>query len=136
MLFLVSAVSQKSDRSTAQAGEPVVPNFPVPPSNTFLSLASWNYCALASVAEIAADPDTLLKGMVKQFPGLPAKLHENYIVAVATAVANDTPGTRYSVITGEQTQLINNETGAVNTLWTRQPLKGDYDKRTIHSTDS
>jgi hypothetical protein len=70
----------------ATAGEPVIPALPVGDCNRFIGVQTMKFAAFAKVADLPDfDPDAAALALLDEFPGLPLRLHEDSIVAVARA---------------------------------------------------
>lgn len=126
MKFLVSVPPTQTTENDkwAGAGEPVIPWFPAPVDNVFLSVDSFKKSPYAEVVERAdLDPDVLAETLKKQYPGLPATLHENYILATATAAHAYPVGTRFQIFITPNTaklKVVGKED--YHLLWEQQPL--------------
>lgn len=111
-------------RDWAPAGEAVIPDFPAPPKNRFLSLVSFKPAPYAVVLDVTFDPDVMAGILKKEYPGLPPDLHDNYILRMCQAAAELPIGTRVRVIVSEeQATLQVVDTDKTIVLWTEQPLK-------------
>ena len=130
MHYLVSLAPEKGADDTvgetyAGNGEPVVPWFPAPVRNMFLSVDSWDFAPYAIVVEGDFDIDAFANRLCEHYPGLPAVMHSNYVLATAMAAAQLPVGTRVRPIITPDTahlQVVNEDT--VLTLWEKQPIKG------------
>lgn len=106
-------------------GEPVIPWFPAPPRNIFLSLVSWNFADYARVAESTFNLDKFVDDLAAQYPGLPRCLHERYVLETATVAGQLPTGTLVRTIVELNTTHIQvHNTATIFTLWTQQPIKG------------
>lgn len=97
MKYLVSMAPDKAKETTewAPAGEPVIPWYPAPPEHVFLAIGSFKRAPYAEVVDDPKlDPDKLFDSLKKQFPGLPAKLHECSILSIAKVACLFSVGTR------------------------------------------
>lgn len=109
-----------------EAGEPLVPWFPAPAENSFVSCTSFKRTPYAVVADKNIDPDELLANLIKQYPGLPERLHRVYISKVAVVVHKIKPGTKFRVMIGADSAAIQQVDDEVNIieLWNKQPIEG------------
>lgn len=129
MHYLVSLAPEKANAEAngelfAGNGEPVIPWFPAPVRNMFLSLKSWKMASYATVVEEALDLDTLVELLVIQYPGLPRALHENYVLNTALVAAQLPIGTRVRpIITPDTASIQVANENIVLTLWDTQPIK-------------
>jgi hypothetical protein len=122
------AVDTKDD--WAEEGEPVIPWYPAPADNVFLGLDSFKKAPYAVVVDVKLDPDELVERLVKQYPGLPEILHENYVFAIGLAAHRFPIGTKFQVYVDTGTaklKVVGRE--EYHLLWTKQPLK------TLENTD-
>lgn len=116
--------SGTNDGRWAESGELVIPCFPSQHTGAFLAVPSFRLAARARVSEEDVDPDTLADALAKEYPGLPRKLIENYILETYKAVAEDADGTEYGVVVGQdQALLVNKTTGRTKQLWEKQPVQ-------------
>jgi len=124
MKYLVSIPREREeDKRWTTRREPVVPCFPSQHTGAFLAVPSFLLADMAEVVETDADADELAAALAKEYPGLPRKLHENYVFAVWKAVVDAQIGTRYRVIVNQrQALLVNVKTGDSKSLWEEQPL--------------
>jgi len=110
----------------ALADEPAVPWFPTSPLNMFVGIDSWGLAPYAKVLnQQDVDMDLYVRRLCLQYPGLPQKLHERYVLETAKAAACFAEGTRFQIFTDAQSaklKVIDHDT--LVTLWTRQPLEG------------
>ena len=125
MKFLVAVPRERErDKRWTTAREPVVPCFPSQHTGAFLTVPSFLLAARAEVAETDADADALADALAKEYPGLPRKLHENYVFAVWQAVMSDPVGRVWRVtVNQQQALLVDAKTGESRFLWKEQPLK-------------
>ena len=125
MKFLVSIPAEKvNDERWTTERMPVVPCFPSQHSGAFLTVPGFKLADRAEVAETDADADEMATALVREYPGLPRRLHENYILAVYEAVFNAPAGTVYRVkVNQKQALLVNIGTGESMSLWEEQPLQ-------------
>lgn len=125
MKFLVAIPKEKSsDGRWATEREPVVPCFPSQSSGAFLTVPSFRLAEKAEVADVSVDPDELAAALAREYPGLPEKLHENYVLLTFKAVFDSALGTVYRIsVSQTQAMLINDKTSATKILWQEQPLK-------------
>ena len=113
-------------KDAPEAGEPVVPWFPAPVENSFVSCVSFKRTPYAVADDRNVDPDGLLANMVSQYPGLPEAMHRAYIMRIALVAFDLKPGTRYRAMIGPDSaaiQQVDDETNIIQ-LWSKQPLKG------------
>jgi len=125
MKFLVSIPKERTtaDSEWTTRREPVVPCFPSQSSGAFLTVPGFKLAEKAEVAETGADADEMALAMVKEYPGLPRALHENYILAVWKAVFDVQPGTVFTVTVNQrQATLVEAGTRSTTILWNEQPL--------------
>jgi len=124
MKFLVSIPAEKvNDERWTTERMPVVPCFPSQHSGAFLTVPGFKLADRAEVAETGSDADEMAQALAKEYPGLPRRLHENYILAVYKAVFDVPAGTAYRVLVNQkQAMLVDARTGATTILWEEQPL--------------
>lgn len=124
MKFLVSIPAEKvNDERWTTERMPVVPCFPSQHSGAFLTVPGFKLADRAEVAETDSDADEMAQALAKEYPGLPRRLHENYILAVYKAVFDVPAGTAYRVLVNQkQAMLVDARTGATTILWEEQPL--------------
>lgn len=124
MKFLVSIPAERvNDKRWTTERMPVVPCFPSQHSGAFLTIPGFKLADRAEVAETDADADEMAQAMSGEYPGLPRRLHENYILAVYKAVFDVPAGTVYRVLVNQrQAILVDARTGATTVLWEKQPL--------------
>ncbi len=124
MKYLVSVPKERSqDRRWTTEREPVVPCFPSQHIAAFLTVPSFLLADRAVVAEVDADPDALADALAKEYPGLPRRLHENYVLKTFEAVFGMPEGTVLrAAVSQAQARLVDDRTGAVTMLWEKQPL--------------
>jgi len=126
MKFLVSVPPEKITEKDvwAEGDEPVIPWFPATSENVFLSIKSFKKSPYAKVADCPKlDVDDLATALKKQYPGLPAKLHENYVVAIAMAAHAYPVGTKFQIFITQDTaklKVVGKE--ELHILWEKQPL--------------
>ena len=104
--------------------EPVIPSFPAPQRDMFLSVTSFKDAPYAKVVDDPGlDPDTLLDRLVTEYPGLPEVLHAEYIMAIARVAATWPVGTKFQAyITQDEARLRPVMSDQMITLWEKQPL--------------
>ena len=130
MHFLFTALPEKigpdSSFTRAPAGEPAVPWFPTAPLNMFVGLKTFGLTEYAVVQNRTdVDMDLYVRRLCAQYPGLPEKLHERYVLEVAKAAASFQEGTRFQIFTDPKSAKLKVLDHDVTvTLWTRQPLEG------------
>lgn len=124
MKYLVSIpVARSTDRRWTTEREPVVPCFPSQHSGAFLAVPSFLLADRAVVTETDADPDAIAAALAKEYPGLPRRLHENYVMKTFEAVFGMAEGTVLrAAVSQRQARLVDAKTGAVTVLWDGQPL--------------
>lgn len=124
MKYLVSIPKEiVNDDKWTTAREPVVPCFPSQSPGAFLAIGSFKLADKAEVAETDADPDEMATALYKEFPGLPRRLHENYIFEVFKAVSEVKEGTVFKVLVNQrQAILVDDVTGTTTILWNEQPM--------------
>ncbi len=125
MKYLVSVPAERvSDERWTTRRMPVVPCFPSQHSGAFLTVPEFKLANKAEVAETDADADEMAQALAAEYPGLPRRLHENYILAVYKAVFDVPVGTTYkTTINQKQAMLIDAKTGESVMLWQEQPLQ-------------
>ena len=68
--------------------EPVIPDIPMQPHTQFLAIPSFKRCGYAKVcSSYDVDPDTLMKHLVDQYPGLPDTMLNSILVDTLVAAA-------------------------------------------------
>jgi hypothetical protein len=128
MNFLVSLtpeyVDAKERDKYAADGEPVIPSYPAPLANLFLSVTSFKQALHAEVRNLPdLNLDTLCEKLVAYYPGLPRKLHENYLFHTARAAAGFPVGTRFrTFITADTAKIQRTDNEQLFELWTEQPM--------------
>lgn len=124
MLSSTSAYAGVDPLDWAPDGEPVVPWYPATLNNAFLAIGSFRPSMLAEVRTIDVDPDVLVDRLVAEYPGLPRKLHENYVLAIALAATKYADGTRFKVLVDQDSATLQQlGTDKLINLWTEQPMK-------------
>lgn len=125
MKYLVAIPREKeTDAKWTTRREPVVPCFPSQHSGAFLAVPSFKLADRAEVAETDADADEIAEALVREYPGLPRALHENYVFATWRAALLAPVGTVYkAVVNQRQALLVDVKTGASTSLWEEQPLR-------------
>ena len=125
MKYLVAIPREKeTDAKWTTRREPVVPCFPSQHSGAFLAVPSFKLADRAEVAETDADADEIAEELVREYPGLPRALHENYVFATWRAALLAPVGTVYkAVVNQRQALLVDVKTGASTSLWEEQPLR-------------
>ena len=127
-LFSVAqeTVTETDKTKWAVAGEPVVPWFPAPPENVFISIGTFKKSIYATVEDRPdIDLEALSKSLQKYYPGLTKELLDNYVVATAK-VAHEFPvGAMVQVaISTDSAQVYpRGQIEYCHTLWTKQPFK-------------
>jgi len=129
MRYLFSVIPEKiaeTDKDKwAEAGKPVIPWFPAPVENVFVSIGEAKKAPYALVENRKdLDLDNLLETLKKYYPDLPAKLLENYILATSTAAYRFPVGTKLQIIIDENTAKIFpiGKAEEAYTLWEKQPF--------------
>lgn len=125
MKFLLSVPKEKvTDGKWTTRREPVVPCFPSQHGGAFLTVPEFLLAEKAEVSQTDADADEMAAALVKEYPGLPRQLHENYVLAVWKAVYDIPEGTVFRItVSQKQAMLINDKTNATLILWNEQPFK-------------
>lgn len=127
MKYLLSstpAYAGVDPKDWAPAGEPVVPWYPATRNNAFLAIGSWKPALIATVRSADLDPDQLAARLAAEYPGLPRKLHENYVLAVALAARDYADGTSFKILVDDNNATLQQVgTDNLRVLWTTQPLK-------------
>jgi hypothetical protein len=109
----------------AVAGEPVIPWYPAPMDNLFMSTVSFKKAIHAVVRELPEfNADAALAHLLKEYPGLPKVLHENYLYHTARAAAAFPEGTIFRIYIKPTTARLHEVGGEERlfTLWEQQPL--------------
>jgi hypothetical protein len=109
----------------AVAGEPVIPWYPAPLDNMFVSTVSFKKTIHAVVRELPEfDADVALASLVREYPGLPPALHENYLYHTARAAMSFPEGTVFRIYIKPDTARLHEVGGEERlfTLWEKQPL--------------
>lgn len=134
MKYLYSVVPEyiaEAERGNyAKADEAVIPWYPAPLQNMFLSIESFRKSIHAVVKDMAVvDVEAFLKRLWTQYPGLPEALHSNYIYHTAKAASLFPVGTRFRIYITPQSAAIHQIGGdeTIHTLWTEQPLEVQHD---------
>jgi hypothetical protein len=118
--FLIACDNPIYD-SLCPDGEPVIPNYPSGPQNTFLGTESFKPCTLAKVG-VCDNINDILDRLCTQFPGLPRTLHKAYVVETAVAVHGLSVGTRVRLFSTYDSAELTTEDGKTIRLWSKQPL--------------
>lgn len=123
MKYLISVPSEKPLAGQLSVCEPVVPWYPAPAADMFVGTITFGKCYQATVREVL---DLNLTDMAirlhKQYPGLPTKLHENYVLHTAHLADALPVGTRVQVVITQTSAKIRVvETKRFYTLWDKQP---------------
>lgn len=108
----------------ASAGEPVVPNFPTGYANSFLGSESFKPTMKAIVVEVPdLDIDVMSAVLQKQFPGLPKRMLDTYVLETAKAAHELPLGAECNVYTSwESTKIMDIGTGKLHVLWEKPPV--------------
>jgi hypothetical protein len=108
----------------ATHGEPVIPNFPTGPINTFLGIETHKITPYATISDNPdTDLDSLVNRLAAAFPGLPKALLSVYVMATAMAAHAFPAGTVLQLFTdGEQLSVRPREGDKPYILWKQQPL--------------
>ena len=128
MRYLFSVLPEKTEVGQedlwAPADEPVVPWFPATLNNVFLSIPSFKRSPYAIVADREINLNELAAKLVKEYPGLPENLHENYVLKTAEAAHHFPVGSRLFVVINPDSAFLrkvgDEETPYV--LWKKQPF--------------
>lgn len=128
MKFLVSVAPPSGEVSDnwAPGGEPVVPSYPHNPQNLFIAIPSFKP---AQFAEVVDDPgidvDQVAKALKAEYPCLPAKMHDNYVLEIARAAHDYPEGTRFRIFVEYSTaelRMVGDELNNTRVLWKELPL--------------
>lgn len=129
-------VAEAERADYAPDGEPVIPWYPAPAQNLFLSTLSFRKSIHALVKDVHdQDFQLMLDNLKKQYPGLPEELHSNYIFSTVRAASMFAVGTRFRIYITQDTARLHEVGGkeSIHTLWEEQPINGikvnDKDKR-------
>ena len=109
----------------AAGGEPVVPQFPHKGTNHWLSVVSFKP-ALAAVVEEREDVDldSYAAALAAEYPGLPAKLHGEYVLRCGKLAHMIPVGSTVQVyIDQDSAKVMVRENEEWIELWKTQPLK-------------
>lgn len=122
-LACVQVEMAKGDK-WASPGEPVMPNFPTGYANSFLGTATFRPAMRAAVAEFdGLDPDEMAERLHRQFPGLPRKMLDAYVLETAKVAYAMPLGAECNVYTTwDSAKVMNLNTGELHVLWEQQPL--------------
>jgi hypothetical protein len=125
MKYLIAIPNAKAmDDKWTTRREPVVPCFPSQHGSAFLTVPSFLLANKAEVSNTDVDADEIAEALVKEYPGLPRALHENYVLTVWKAVYDIPLGTVFRVsVSQRQAILIDDKTNGTIVLWNSQPLK-------------
>ncbi len=126
VLFLVAADKTPAE-DMCPAGEPVIPTYPAGPLNTFIGTKTFKPCATASVTFLQgadADMDAMCARLMKQFPGLPEKMHQAYVVKTALSAAEIGINHRVSAVVNYDEASLAVDDGRIITMWDKVPLEG------------
>jgi hypothetical protein len=129
MKYLVSVkperVADQDKDKWADDGEPVIPAFPAPIENVFLSVASHKKAPYAMVRDMPdLNLEQLAKTLCAYYPGLPPILLENYVLATALAADKMPPNTRILIgVSYNKASVFPSGNPELSyTLWTEQPM--------------
>ena len=122
MTKFLLACDNAADDSMCPDGEPVVPNYPSGPQNTFLGAKSGKLCMTAEVRQCQDGLGLLLDGLSTQYPGLPRSLHKAYIVETAVAADSLAEGVKLRLVSSYDNADLVADDGSVTNLWKKQPL--------------
>lgn len=103
--------------------EIIVPAMPVPVHNLFVAPLSGRVCYLGIVTLGKIDVNALYEALAERYPGVPPKLHENYIIETIVAANKLKEGERVSVISNQRSASIMTEENEMLILWENQPIK-------------
>lgn len=120
--FLVACDSPVDFEMLCPDGEPVIPNFPSGPQNTFIGTRSFKLCTLATVGLCSDRLNDMLERISRQFPGLPKSFHKSYIVETAVAAHGMLAGTKVRIVSSYDKVELVTDAGDVINLWSTQPL--------------
>ena len=124
--YLLASPAERAE-DQAPAGEPVVPWFPAPHVDAFLGVGSFKLSTFAVVGTLSDNlaVDRLVELLAAQYPGLPARLHENYVVETAVAAAKFDIGTKLRIQITNDSAAVTPVAGEIRNpvyLWRKQPL--------------
>jgi len=129
MKYLVSVkperVPDQDKDKWADDGEPVIPAFPAPVENVFLSVTSHKKAPYAKVQDMPnLNLEQLAKTLTQYYPGLPPILLENYVLATALAADKLPPDTRLLIDASYDKVSVfpSGKPELSYTLWTEQPM--------------
>ena len=124
MRFLACVTTSVSDgEKWALAGEPVMPNFPTGYANSFLGADTFRPAMRAEVRDFPGlDIDKLARKLCEQFPGLPKRMLDAYVLETAKAAHELPLGAECNVYTTWDTaKIMDLATGKIHVMWDRLP---------------
>jgi len=127
MKYLVSVAPKAAELQDqwAPGGEPVVPWYPHSPQNAFLAIPSFQPSQYAQVVDDpAVDVDEVARKLKSHYPGLPAKLHDNYVLAIARAAHRYPAGTIFRIYVDydKAEMCVAGKEDVRHVLWEKLPL--------------
>lgn len=111
----------------AKEGEPVIPAFPIETTiNKFIGLDTFKYSYHAVVNSVTGDTlqfvNTLVVKLINQYPGIPKKIHEEYVMATAREASKLPRNTVVQIfITDDSATLKVHNAEQLCILWNKQP---------------
>jgi len=107
--------------------EAVIPSFPIEDSiNKFIGIGTFRYSYYAIVKQVKEDTlkfvNSLVIKLVNQYPGIPKKIHEEYVMATAREASKLSSDIVVQVfITSESATLKVRNEDKFYILWNTQP---------------
>lgn len=96
--------------------EILVPWFPAPVANMFLSTKTFEKHAHGRIMETEFDIDAAAAQLIKQYPGLPEELHKKYILRACYAASKFEPGTEVRPVITRDSAMIQDLAGTKHVL--------------------
>ena len=126
MKYLFSELMETSIIEIVPEGEPVIPCFPCHTSS-FITIPSFKHCVLAKVKQVPQGAnnffDVLAKKIIKQYPGIPSDIIEQYIIGTARAASQFPEKTVLRIFVNNNSANVQDiQTEEIFYLWKKQPI--------------
>jgi hypothetical protein len=96
----------------------LIPQYPSHTGNKFLSTTTFKTYMSGEVTDSDADPDEALNNLLKQYPGIPREIHENYIIRACRAASKFNVGVHVRPVLTQTSAMVQDEEGTTHvTLW-------------------
>ena len=126
MRYLVAVFpDEQAPENRCADSEPVIPTFPMGGANHFIGVFCAGVATYASARNMPAsvDPDEILEGLVKTYPGIPKEYLEDTLTRTMVTAATLNSTQIYRVFIDEDSAVlhnVNDETELI-TLWHDRP---------------